>query len=810
MKNLLTLIVLIVCVSFSNELSAQYVITGIDYDQSSPLNCGALPAGPNFSDGMATYSPNMDEVVTYCPDLAQGSKVSIAFATNIGYTFDIDPTDTIYIYDGPNTSAPLLGAYNSATNPSGFYVEASFQNNPSGCLTVRFVSDGSSELGGWDAHLGCGNLPQPYEPHIEAYINGVGGNALNPLDTGYVDVCFGDSILFIAKPTFPYALEATGTGYSQTVNNCSFQWTIGAVGNFPNDSVWFKPPQRSGYFVDLRVTDIFPQIKRITCKVRVSQLPSFAGTGPEKDTVCLGQNTYLIGGVTPTDTVGIDIPFGQFEVGGIFAGLTPLPDGNNSVYQAPVSITGFDAGATITSGSDIETICIDIEHSYIGDIEIALTCPNGTQVSLMNAYNGATGLIPGGCGNGISQSLGNDTDIDGGAPGANPWTYCFSVQNATNGTMCDEIAANNFITNSYGDQSLNNAGVFLPDGNFDNFIGCPVNGNWSITVKDNQAIDDGYIFQWGIYFNASLYPDGEGYQNIVVTENWLNDPTIVSGQNDTLIVIQPNTPGSYSYTYVITDDFGCTYDTTVALFVQPQPTIFTDTIGCYYNYYVNGTTSYNGGIWSAADTAIHFSPAANVENPLIYTSTPGRYVVTYTDNACNTAVTAEIYFPDYPWTDLPDTTICEGSVLVLNAPNYNADATEYVWSNGLYGPNIELSEPGFYEVTLSNVCHSSTNSFNLGVMNCFLDAPNVISLANGSLNSIWYPDSYGIKDYEIVITNRWGNVVFKCDDNINLCNWNGKDMSGAFVEEGTYFYLINAKTEGDEEIQKHGFIQVVK
>jgi hypothetical protein len=76
---------------------------------------------------------------------------------------------------------------------------------------------------------------------IEAYINGVGPNALNPLDTGFVDVCFGDSILFVAKPIFPHSLETTGYGYSQNVNtNIDFDWEITDGGTYPqNDSIWF-------------------------------------------------------------------------------------------------------------------------------------------------------------------------------------------------------------------------------------------------------------------------------------------------------------------------------------------------------------------------------------------------------------------------------------------------------------------------------------------------------------------------------------------------------------------------------------------
>ena len=197
----------------------------------------------------------------------------------------------------------------------------------------------------------------------------------------------GLSVLLTATPLFPYSLENTNTGYSQTVANCNYTWTIGGVGQFTGSSVWFTPPAQSGYYVDLKVQDAFPHQANIFCKVRVSQTPFFTGTGPLADTVCLGVSTNLIGGVTATDTVGIDIPGGEFQIGGVFAGLTFLPDGAGQTYSSVVPMSGFDSTAVITSANDFDELCIDIEHSYIGDIEIALTCPNGTTVSLMNAYN---------------------------------------------------------------------------------------------------------------------------------------------------------------------------------------------------------------------------------------------------------------------------------------------------------------------------------------------------------------------------------------------------------------------------------------
>lgn len=703
----------------SINVNAQLALTDSDYDPSNPLDCGVVSAITlNFIDGPANYSPNMNETLVLCPDLTQGSKVSIVFATNIGSEWNVDPTDTLYIYDGPNTSAPLLGAYNSGTNPSGFFIQASFENNPSGCLTLQFVSNGAVEGTGWIAHVACSNAPQPFFPHIEAHKNGVGPNVLNPIDTGYVDVCFGDSIMFVALPEFPYSLENAGTGYSQNANNSTYEWTVAGIGTFTNDTLWFTPPQRTGYFIDLRVTDVFPQIERITCKVRVSVLPSFAGTGPVDDTVCLGQTTNLIGGTTPTDTVGIDIPAGDFQIGGTFAGLTYLPDGTGAQYQTTIPISGFDAGTTVTSGADIDQLCLDIEHSYLGDLEIVLTCPNGTTVSLWNGYDQPGGLVPGGCGNSISTMLGNDTDIDGGVPGTPVLTYCFSETGATLGTMCAENAAGNWITNTSGWDAMNPNGVYTPDGAWSGFIGCPINGNWTITVQDNQFVDDGYIFQWGLYFNSALYPDAEGYQNYIVSEFWTSDPSIISGQNDTLLVVQPNTPGDYFYTFNVVDDYGCPYDTVVSLFVQPLPAIFNDTIACDMALQVSGTTAYNGGTWSTTSSELTFSPSATTANPLITTSVPGTYAVTYTDVACNQSVTAEIIYPPYP-VIFSDTSLCNLSMQVSGTQAYS---TGGVWtstspnvsfnaSNAVLNPTIVSSVSGTFTVTFTdNVCNNSVSA----------------------------------------------------------------------------------------------------
>ena len=58
--------------------------------------------------------------------------------------------DWVYIYDGTTISAPLLGAYNSTSQPGTVYATSA-----SGALTVRMYSDGVVQQNGFAATIGC-------------------------------------------------------------------------------------------------------------------------------------------------------------------------------------------------------------------------------------------------------------------------------------------------------------------------------------------------------------------------------------------------------------------------------------------------------------------------------------------------------------------------------------------------------------------------------------------------------------------------------------------------------------------------------
>lgn len=61
--------------------------------------------------------------------------------------------DYLYVYDGPTTTAPLIGVYSGSILPGPF-----ISSSPDGSLTFKFLSDQNLNEQGWDATVSCSAL----------------------------------------------------------------------------------------------------------------------------------------------------------------------------------------------------------------------------------------------------------------------------------------------------------------------------------------------------------------------------------------------------------------------------------------------------------------------------------------------------------------------------------------------------------------------------------------------------------------------------------------------------------------------------
>src|SRR5690606_8552870 len=189
---------------------------------------------------------------------------------------------------------------------------------------------------------------------------------------------------------------------------------------------------------------------------------------------------------------------------------------------------------------DILSVCMNIEHSYIGDLELRLIAPNGQ--SMVLKYQASN--MPGG-GGGV-RYFGHPIDPGGVAedaaagPGIGE-TYCFTPDATVyiiNGpTQPAQITPGNSII----------PGDYMPSQPFTNLVGAPLNGVWTLEIIDILNLDNGYIFGWDINFDEDLVPDNLSMNTFLVDATWQENEDIVF-QNGTDVVVRPTQAGQNCYT----------------------------------------------------------------------------------------------------------------------------------------------------------------------------------------------------------------------------------------------------------------------
>ncbi len=521
-----------------NSFSQEYPI-----DEHPLVNaCGGFFQDSGGSTG--DYSANENLQTTICSDRTVGTHIKLTFSR-----IDLKTTDELCFFDGLDTDAPELACATDFFNGYPFTVQATAANG-SGCLTITFKSNANENAPGWEANIDC----IPSCQLIQAEL--VNSQPVSvPLDTGWIDICQGDRIDFTGRGMYPQ----DGLVYNHSDETAFFEWDFGdgAVAVGPNVSHIYSEP--GGYKATLTITDQFgcTNSNFILQRIRVSTNPTFT-VGELPNEICLGDTIQLSGGLSDNDTVStieISTQEGAFLFRGVRSDSLALPDGNGTSYRTSIRFTDFDPGQVLSNINDLQSICLNMEHSWLHDMEISISCPSGKSVLLQTQEV-------------INEEvyLGIPDDNDGVNPKAGlGLNYCWTPASA-NGTLTE--FANNNNNSSAG------APYFLPTGNFssfedlENLLGCPLNGEWTITVTDLWEQDNGWIFSWGIEINPDLYPSLETFSPQIVNFQWQNDPSIIDYTPD-IITARPQNAGTANYVFEAMDDFGCVHDTAIQITVLP-------------------------------------------------------------------------------------------------------------------------------------------------------------------------------------------------------------------------------------------------
>ena len=490
--------------------------------------------------GGTGYGNDENITITICPD-TPGDVISVSFTifnldgTNTG-TPQNPNLDNMSVFDGTSTAANSLGVY-TTNQLQNVTVEATALN-PTGCITLQFYSN-SAGTGMFTASVSC-ETPCA-NPQAGGFI--VGGATPDS-----IRVCLNQSIDFQEQGSFAQ------TGFNLVDYNWDFM--DGTTSNGQNVTHSYSVPGH--YKVQLFVTDdngcTNPNLTDLV--VQVETLPDFSSF-PLDGEICLGESYAVSADPNSYEVEWVGFPGSQSIDDGC------LPDTLLGVSQ-DISLlqTGFSAGTTIANVNDIQDICLDLEHSYMGDLVIMIECPNGQSAILHQQGGGNTQI-------GIPVQADNVDCSDPATIGV-PFTYCFAP-GATETWV-------EWVTNNPGTNTIP-AGTYESIDPLTNLVGCPTNGIWTLTVIDNWAADDGTLFSFGINLDPSYYPSITTFTPDIGANSdssyWVNPvfQTSLSADGNDLTVL-PTSAGAYTYEYFVQNDFGCSHDTSFVLTVNDNPLAF--------------------------------------------------------------------------------------------------------------------------------------------------------------------------------------------------------------------------------------------
>lgn len=530
-----------------------WAVAATGYGQVFQINggdvttCGGLfvddgdigdPSGGPYTN--ANYS------ITICPD-NPGDAIAASFISfQLQTNANPNNNDVLLIYDGNSTAAPLIGA-GTGNNFQDVTATASL-NNPTGCLTFEFfcLNGASSGAIGWAAELSC---VTPCTTPMSAF-DLVDPDAFegNPLSVG---VCPDQTVTFDG---------GASTGDGVPLQNWIWNWGDGEVTTASNPTADHSYTEPGEYLVTLVVEDDngCGSTNLEPFQVLVSTLPLF-NTVTESP-VCVNQPTFLDGSgyqsVTWTALPPVSVSEEQ-----------PLPDNSNVPFDSEMTIDFFDDGQVVESCEDILGISAVMEHTFIGDLTIWVECPNGQEMLLLD--NGPSGQPDAtGC---MYPDLGGNNLGD---PVAGiGWEYTWS--------MDAEFIMDDPDNPAVAGGATVPAGDYLPCGDMCDLLGCPLNGVWTFYVHDQWLGDNGYLFNWSMDFDPEIVPGVTTFTPTIGVESDSSYWDLQPGDYGFIGLDAPgdyadlvfDQAGSYAFDYVVQNNFGCQWDTTVTIEVLDPPNI---------------------------------------------------------------------------------------------------------------------------------------------------------------------------------------------------------------------------------------------
>lgn len=225
-------------------------------------------------------------------------------------------------------------------------------------------------------------------------------------------------------------------------------------------------------------------------------------------------------------------------------------------------------------------------------------------------------------------------------------------------------------------------------------------------------------------------------------------------------------------------------------------------------------------IWSTGDVGV----------AIISVNEPGTFTVENLAQFCPGAASVEITANDF----LMDLAVgingnCDVVSNVFQLLAGGTGIESFLWSTGETTPNIGVTEPGEFSVTVTDMC-GNTEVATITVSqedidDCIvvppppvfddcLEFPNaVFPESNNDRNTTFGPEDQNcggapVEDYELSIYNRWGNKVFE-SNNIDT-RWNGRRNNDGRDQPSTVYFWYATYVINDNTFESEGDVTIIR
>lgn len=290
-------------------------------------------------------------------------------------------------------------------------------------------------------------------------------------------------------------------------------------------------------------------------------------------------------------------------------------------------------------------------------------------------------------------------------------------------------------------------------------------------------------------------------------------------------------PGTYSASLTITDEYGCTGDTTLTDFLTifgptATPSWSQDLTQCGQNvtFDIGTTDNVTQIVWTLDD-------GTTVNDSLLFThvyqdvTTYNPFVTIFDSNNCQVIypmnpVTIpdnglDAFFTANPATDIQlgtNVVFTDQSTFLNPIVSWHWDlANTPAFTNNTGAPVSSVYViPGDQVIVLTITdALGCTDQYQLIIhIDGNFTMPNVITTNGDGTNDLFLFPYDIFESFDILIVNRWGNVVQNKTNQTGTIFWDGTNNGGDKCSDGVYFYQLKGTLKDGTPFSKDGFLEV--